>query len=130
MTKHSIASAVSTVANLKRSPVVSEINTALEWFLPLHSSKYRPGTDCTSSPTDSERTDERHSSISLPSSDPASGKKSPAVRDDRDVGLWHKADVQTGASRVCFRAKSGHPETTRRCPLMTQSGHSASHALA
>jgi hypothetical protein len=63
------------VANLKRSPVVSEINTALEWFLPLHSSKYRPGTDCTSSPSDSERTDERHSSISLPSSDPASGKK-------------------------------------------------------
>src|SRR5262245_16591408 len=47
-----------------------------------------------------------------------------------EVRLWHLADTDFDAEHVCFGAKSGHPIGRARCRLMTQNGHSTSHAIA
>jgi hypothetical protein len=41
---------------------------------------------------------------------------------NRNVRLWHKADVPLALTNVCFEGKNGHDAGVTPFPLMTQSG--------
>src|SRR5215471_7049411 len=50
----------------------------------------------------------------------------PRRRVDRitaNVCFWHKADIPTRSTNVRFWGQSGHGADSRKCPLLTQSGH-------